>query len=280
MGEDDFRVQSQIAVVCSGVGLHMTEAVFAARTNKSQKAIQDLVKHYNDKVSVSPRAKGVLRKLMNENKVAAAHEVVTVQKMVEAKAMGFLNKNSLTSKWTPKEDLVVATSKLHKSIVAKAGPAVKAKKAAYAAALGYLTNAIAAGQKKYRALLEGLTGADMRWNQGDKVDHKVRKVLLGVLKEWMSFAIVTSLQAGMLKAKEEEEDEGSTKGVNFAAIAAHMEAIADGQFKTVDKARRNIGDNYLSLKAYAITAEDKVQNYIAKGKGKALSSIGDMLHTI
>merc|ERR1711998_442333 len=108
--EVDFRVQSQIAVVCSGVGLHMTEAVFAARTNKSQKAVQDLVKHYNDKVSVSPRAKGVLRKLMNENKVAAAHEVITVQKMIEAKALGFLNKNSLTSKWTPKEDLVVATA--------------------------------------------------------------------------------------------------------------------------------------------------------------------------
>merc|ERR1712054_410805 len=143
--EVDFRVQSQIAVVCSGVGLHMTEAVFAARTNKSQKAVQDLVKHYNDKVSVSPRAKGVLRKLMNENKVAAAHEVITVQKMIEAKAMGFLNKNSLTSKWTPKEDLVVATSKLHKAIVAKAAPAIKKKKAAYATALAYLANAIAAG---------------------------------------------------------------------------------------------------------------------------------------
>merc|ERR1712023_461838 len=159
----------------------------------------------------------------------------------------------------------MGTSKLHKAIVAKAAPAIKKKKAAYATALGYLTNAIAAGQKKYRSMLEEVTGANMRWNQGDKVDHKVRKVLLGVLKEWMSFAIVTSIQAGILKAKEDEEDEGSTKGVNFAAIAAHMEVLADGQFKTVDKARRNIGDNYLSLKAYAISAEDKVQNYIAKG---------------
>merc|ERR1712054_198817 len=275
----DFSVQAQIAVVCSGVGLHMTEAVFAARTNKSAQAVQDLVKHYNDKVSVSKRAKGVLRKLMNENKVAAAHEVISIQKMVEAKAMGFLNKNGMVSKWVPKEDLVDATRKLHKAMVRKSKYTGKMK-GGFDAAFSYLVNAISANQKGYRALLEGLTGADMRWNQGDKVDHKVRKVLLGVLTEWMSFAIVTSLQAGMLKAKEEEEDEGSTKGVNFAAIAAHMEAIADGQFKTVDKARRNIGDNYLSLKAYAITAEDKVQNYIAKGKGKALSSIGDMLHTI
>merc|ERR1712178_184043 len=276
----DFSVQAQIAVVCSGVGLHMTEAVFAARTDKSAKAVQDLVKHYNDKVSVSKRAKGVLRKLMNENKVAAAHEVLTVQKMVEAKAMGFLNKNSLTSKWTPKEDLVVAAAKLHKAIVAHAGPAVKAKKAAYAAALGYLTNAIAAGQKKYRAMLEEVTGANMRWNQGDKVDHKVRKVLLGVLKEWMSFAIVTSIQAGILKAKEDEEDDGTAKGAMFPTIASAIEHITDKAFGKIQGSRSNIGDNYLSLKAYAITAEDKVHNYVAKGKGRALSALGDLLTTI
>merc|ERR1711975_144811 len=275
----DFSVQAQIAVVCSGVGLHMTEAVFAARTDKSAKAVQDLVKHYNDKVSVSKRAKGVLRKLMNENKVAAAHEVISIQKMVEAKAMGFLNKNGMVSKWVPKEDLVDATRKLHKAMVRKSKYTGKMK-GGFDAAFSYLVNAISANQKGYRALLEGLTGADMRWNQGDKVDHKVRKVLLGVLKEWMSFAIVTSLQAGMLKAKEEEEDDGTAKGAMFAAIAAHMEAIADGQFKTVDKARRNIGDNYLSLKAYAITAEDKVHNYVAKGKGRALSALGDLLSSI
>merc|ERR1712178_515972 len=278
--EVDFRVQSQIAVVCSGVGLHMTEAVFAARTNKSQKAVGALIKKYNDKTSVSPRAKGVLRKLMNENKVAAAHEVMTVQKMVEAKAMGFLNKNSLTSKWTPKEDLVVAAAKLHKAIVAHAGPAVKAKKAAYAAALGYLTNAIAAGQKKYRAMLEEVTGANMRWNQGDKVDHKVRKVLLGVLKEWMSFAIVTSIQAGILKAKEDEEDDGTAKGAMFPTIASAIEHITDKAFGKIQGSRSNIGDNYLSLKAYAITAEDKVHHYVAKGKGRALSALGDLLSTI
>merc|ERR1712054_560445 len=248
MGEDDFRVQSQIAVVCSGVGLHMTEAVFAARTNKSQKAVQDLVKHYNDKVSVSPRAKGVLRKLMNENKVAAAHEVVTVQKMVEAKAIGFLNKNSLTSKWTPKEDLVVATTKLHKAIVAKGGPAIKTKKAAFGTSLGYLVNAIAAGQKKFRSMLEDVTGANMRWNQGDDVDHKVTKALVGVLKEWMSFAVVTSIQAGILKAKEEEEDDGSAKGAMFPTIASAIEGATDAAYGKIQASRTNIGDNYLSLK--------------------------------
>merc|ERR1712159_507413 len=44
--------------------------------------------------------------------------------------------------------------------------------------------------------------------------------------------------------------------------------------------RRKIADNYLSLKAYAVSAADKVEDYVSKGKGRALSSIGDMLSTV
>merc|ERR1711988_1443858 len=36
-------------------------------------------------------------------------------------------------------------------------------------------------------------------------------------------------------------------------------------------------DNYLSLKAYAVTAKDKITDYVAKGKGKNLSSLGTVL---
>merc|ERR1712227_1159248 len=43
--------------------------------------------------------------------------------------------------------------------------------------------------------------------------------------------------------------------------------------------RQKIADNYLSLKAYAATAADKITDYLAKGKGRNLMSIGDMLQT-
>merc|ERR1711918_194349 len=39
-------------------------------------------------------------------------------------------------------------------------------------------------------------------------------------------------------------------------------------------------DNYLSLKAYAVTAKAKLIAYIGKGKGKNLSSLGDLLNSI
>merc|ERR1711943_141578 len=41
-----------------------------------------------------------------------------------------------------------------------------------------------------------------------------------------------------------------------------------------------IADNYLSLKAYAVTANDKLSDYTAKGKGKNLSSLGDLLISV
>merc|ERR1711968_87494 len=41
-----------------------------------------------------------------------------------------------------------------------------------------------------------------------------------------------------------------------------------------------IADNYLSLKAYAVTASGKLNDYVTKGKGKNLSSLGDLMTTI
>merc|ERR1712178_530047 len=38
--------------------------------------------------------------------------------------------------------------------------------------------------------------------------------------------------------------------------------------------------NYRSLKAYAVTAESKINNYVIKGKGRNLSSLGDLLVSI
>merc|ERR1712086_705034 len=44
--------------------------------------------------------------------------------------------------------------------------------------------------------------------------------------------------------------------------------------------RQKIADNYLSLKAYAVAAADKIEDYRGKGKGLALSSVGDLLASV
>merc|ERR1712046_504688 len=44
--------------------------------------------------------------------------------------------------------------------------------------------------------------------------------------------------------------------------------------------RHKTADNFLSLKAYASTAADKIADYLAKGKGRNLASIGDLLQSV
>merc|ERR1711907_678801 len=51
-----------------------------------------------------------------------------------------------------------------------------------------------------------------------------------------------------------------------------MGAVQEGRHKTAD--------NFLSLKAYATTAADKITDYLQKGKGRNLASIGDLLQTV
>merc|ERR1712054_132308 len=58
------------------------------------------------------------------------------------------------------------------------------------------------------------------------------------------------------------------------------ERAAGNVFNILEGKRQKIADNYLSLKAYAVSAADKVEDYVSKGKGRALSSVGDLLVTV
>merc|ERR1711896_60309 len=63
-------------------------------------------------------------------------------------------------------------------------------------------------------------------------------------------------------------------------ITNRVEDMADQTFKTIQGGHQKIADNYLSLKAYAATAKDQINDYVAKGKGKNLSSLGSLLTTV
>jgi predicted ribosome-associated RNA-binding protein Tma20 len=63
-------------------------------------------------------------------------------------------------------------------------------------------------------------------------------------------------------------------------ISERVEATADKLFKTIQGNHQKIADNYLSLKAYSHAAANGVKAYIAKGKGRNLSSLGDLLQSI
>merc|ERR1712167_547920 len=66
----------------------------------------------------------------------------------------------------------------------------------------------------------------------------------------------------------------------LTTISSSVENMADNVFKVTQENRQKIADNYLSLKAYAATAADKIVDYLQKGKGRNLSSVGDLLQTV
>merc|ERR1719261_1481873 len=70
------------------------------------------------------------------------------------------------------------------------------------------------------------------------------------------------------------------KRAMLVEISERVENAADNLFKTIQGSHKQIADNYLSLKAYAVTAGDKLKEYVIKGKGKNLSSLGDLLSTV
>merc|ERR1711924_444570 len=86
---------------------------------------------------------------------------------------------------------------------------------------------------------------------------------------------------GAKKAQEEAEaNMGDTKRFLQVELAESTDRAADDVFKLLNGKRQKIADNYLSLKAYAVSSADKIADYTTAGKGRGLSSVGDLLQTV
>merc|ERR1712100_908355 len=100
----------------------------------------------------------------------------------------------------------------------------------------------------------------------------------------MQKAIARAIQIGEAKARRvADRARGNlkrTKRALLIEISERVEATADKLFKTIQGNHQKIADNYLSLKAYSHAAANGVKAYIAKGKGRNLSSLGDLLQSI
>merc|ERR1711959_564697 len=133
---------------------------------------------------------------------------------------------------------------------ASAAADLKSSKAALKARLYTLANTVASNQKKFERGLEVLTGVQRNFAKAGKADR--------------------ALLRAQTKAME----------ALLVEISERVEATADKLFKTIQGNHKAIADNYLSLKAYAVTAKGLVRAYVVKGKGKNLSSMGDLLNSV
>jgi len=298
----DTKLTGEVMVV-SGEVISIKAAQL--RVNRHVTAeIKRIEKKMNDNASVSVKARGKLRKILDENKRAAAEEVKSLSTLFRGK-IASIRKEAASDSVSAKKDLTKATSKMYEAMASaqkenlyrnkdsakKIGSYSKTSLAAIASTrkdfdnqLTILGNTIAANHKKVEKGFEVLTGVVRDLKTAGKKDRALIRKQNKTMNDNMEKAITTAVQIGEARAKrvadEARENLSGAKKSLLAEITNTVEDYADKTFKTIQGKHGKIADNYLSLKAYAVTAEDKITEYVGKGKGKNLSSLGDLLVNI
>merc|ERR1712072_346954 len=148
------------------------------------------------------------------------------------------------------------------------------------AKLNTLANLVSSNNRKFENGLRRVTGVAHSW----KKNSARARVLMRENTRTMNRDIARSVQIGEARAKAVEAQAMSNIKKTVAGLrtlaSEKIEAMANKVFATVQQNRQKVADNYLSLKAYAGTAAEKINDYVAKGKGRGLGSIGDLLKTV
>merc|ERR1711871_1563405 len=275
------------------------------RINKHVTAeIGRLVKFSDKTHTANKAARGVIRKIMDENKAAAAEEVANLAKEANAEIKKARSKQAAYLLGF-KKDLTEATEGLYAKLAkdsatqqealselkgslatakADTAAALADAKAVFASRVDSLTNAITANAKSFERGLEKATGVVMDWKTSASKDREAIRTLRAAMVADLDKNTVRAIQLGEAKAKAVQErameNIATEKKALLTTISSSVEAMADNVFKAVQEGRHKIADNFLSLKAYATTAADKITDYLAKGKGRNLASIGDLLQTV
>merc|ERR1711934_162426 len=129
-----------------------------------------------------------------------------------------------------------------------------------------------------------VTGVVNDYTEAAEADRQLIKDETKAMEADLNKALDRAIAIGEAKAKAVEqriaEHLKDTKRYLQVELNESVERAADNVFKIIEGKRQVIADNYLSLKAYAVAAADSVEDYVTKGEGRGLSSIGDLLVTV
>merc|ERR1711988_806851 len=245
-----------------------------------------------------------LGNLLDENKRAAAQEVKALASSTK-RAVAAIRSQAARNAQDAAKDLTRATKKMYSKLAsmqartnrrnarnsrriaaysARARAELFQAKKAFGARLSTLTNTVSANNRKTESLLAGLTGLVRDKKAASAKDRALIKAQTEAMNADLNKKIVRSIQMGEARAKRAadraREHLARTKRAVLIEISERVERTGDKLFKMIQGNHKKIADNYLSLKAYAATCADKLKEYVAKGKGRNLSSLGDLLNTI
>jgi len=296
------RLVGEVQVVAGEVVSHKAaQATVNRHTAGELKRIEGLMNHHN---SESIKARGKLRAILDENKRAASEEVKALDGLFKNK-IAKIRSQAADDALSAKKDLTAATENMfdkmakmqteqlyaNEEAATKIGEysatqlaAIKASREDFDQRLNTLTNVVAANHKKVEKGMEVLTGVIRDYDAAGKADRALIRKQNDAMNADMNKAITRAIQEGEAKAKavaqRAREHLAAAKQSMLVEITNTVENMADKTFKTIQGNHQKLADNYLSLKAYAVTASEKLADYVVKGKGKNLSSLGDLLTNI
>lgn len=300
--QQETRIAGETAKQATIVQDEKAAQLAIARKNKAEhKRILTIV---NDRQSESKKARGVIRKTLDEYKQAAADETAALDTLFTGKVKT-IRSDAATIAKNAKKDLSDATKNMYGKLsavaitnkaandasaaaIAKyeadAAEALKATKKRVNTELTQLTNVVASNAKKTKRQMEVLTGVIESNKSADKKDRELISTQIKTIGIDMNKAIVRAISTGEARAKGiAEAATANLKDMNSAMLVEITETVektADNLFQTIQGGQQTIADNYLSLKAYAMAGNDKLTTYRANGEGKKLSSLGDVLATV
>merc|ERR1711968_4128 len=298
----DTRLTGDIQTVASLELSRQAEQIRVNRRTKAEMArIMGLV---NDRTTKNAKARGKIRALLNENKRAAAEEVKALDALFEGQIVKIRSKAAANSIEAAR-DLTAATKSMYETLSGvqlkamyenklsakaiqkyetEAAGEIAAAKKAFGTKLNQLTNVVASNAKKVERGFEVLTGVIRSEKAAAKADRELIKKQNDAMKMDMQKRISRAIQHGEAQAKRVAENARQSlagmKKAMLIEISEKVESTADELFKSIQGNHQKLADNYLSLKAYAVTSKSALRDYVTKGKGKNLSSLGDLLMTI
>lgn len=299
------RIESKITglvEVVSGevISLKAHQVQVNTRVDEELKRVRELA---NAEFTENKKARGQMRLLMDQYKRAASDEVSAFQdkileKVTKARATNAANKREMA------KSLTVATENFYEKLAAqskadddatkvlnKATEAAKLKAAKelkgaedlFATKIVDLTNTVSENSGRAKRKIARITGVVNKYAEASEEDRLLIQGAINSVEADLNKAVDRAIQIGEAKAKMVEmriaEKIKDTKGYIMVELTESCEKSADRIFNQIIAKRATISDNYMSLKAYALGAQDAVSDYITKGNGVGLSAIGDFLET-
>merc|ERR1711871_1430546 len=266
--------------------------------------LKRILEKSNDYETKNVAARGIIRKIMDENKQAAAQETAELAKETRADLKKLRSEQAGTLLQF-KQDLSASTEAVYEKLAkdnaaqqaalegmkgdlatatATTAKALADAKDVYTSRTITLENAITANAKHFERGLTHLTGVAMHFKEAAAEDRENIRMMRDSMVADLNKNIARAIQLGEAKIKAVEEDTNlniaTERKALLTTISSSVENMADNVFKVSQENRQKIADNYLSLKAYAATAADLIADYLQKGKGRNLSSVGDLLQTV